>query len=476
LDIAFVLDTSGSMYEEIQGSKRFIKTAAERVQKLNGRVSLVVFKDACDTYPAKLLLNLTTDIKQLEAALEPLTAGGGCEIGEGSYHGAMVALDNLHWKNGATKAMVLITDEPPANPDRTDHSTAKIVAARALEIDPVNVYPVESEMAVGQFSEIAKLTSGQVVSGSDTASALDVVFDKLEQRPEPILSLARYEATLGQSIYFDASSTKFPDNSIALRYEWDVNGDGKTDATTQTPVLDYTYPKVFEGRMSVTVFASNGTLASASAEVSVHQAATVKPGPDAPTDPEVMLLNDNQMQVTWLPSATGETATRWMISDGGTTGTTETATSQIVYEMLPEQNKVELAISAVAANDEVSAPLRFVLKRAGIEDVETPTENMTATPSPITNIAALRTLGVTQQNPIARRDSGSSEQAAPEITPTTTTALQPTKTQTTTVKNTSTAQSQSTQPAKTPMLLFAIGGGVIFAGGAWWSVRRFLKR
>ena len=101
---------------------------------------------------------------------------------------------------------------------------------------------------------------------------------------------------------------------------------------------------------------------------------------------------------------------------------------------------------------------------------------MTATPSPITNIAALRTLGVTQQNPIARRDSGSSEQAAPEITPTTTTALQPTKTQTTTVKNTSTAQSQSTQPAKTPMLLFAIGGGIIFAGGAWWSVRRFLKR
>jgi hypothetical protein len=117
-----------------------------------------------------------------------------------------------------------------------------------------------------------------------------------------------------------------------------------------------------------------------------------------------------------------------------------------------------------------------VLKRAGIEDVETPTENVAAAPSLTTSIAVLRTLGVTQQNLIARRDSSSSEQAAPEITPTTTTAPQPTKTQTNTVKNTSTAQSQSTQPAKTPMLLFAIGGGIIFAGGAWWSVRRFLKR
>ena len=58
------------------------------------------------------------------------------------------------------------------------------------------------------------------------------------------------------------------------------------------------------------------------------------------------------------------------------------------------------------------------LQEENIQNPETESnENVTAAPSLTTNIAVPRTLGVTQQNLIARRDSSSSEQAAPEPPP-----------------------------------------------------------
>lgn len=325
LDVAFVLDTTGSMSGQIEASKQFIRQSAAKIKALNGRVSLTVYRDAGDEYTAKILSPLQSSPDDLLAKLDSVEADGGDDWEEAGLHALMTTFNGLKWQDGATKATIMLTDAPFHDPDAVDGTTIAQVGARSLEIDPVNVYPVLSDpygdlqgQPMEQYAELAERTSGQVIIDTgNTVAALEKALIKIEKRPTALLKNTEYQADPGQEITFDASDSYVLDATIT-KYEWDYNGDGIFEQTTTAPVANRTYAQKFDGNMQVRLTASNGTIASASAVVKVGTYA-VPVAPAAPTKLATTVLSTSgdvsTVRLSWQPGDT--LAKQWKVSVNG---------------------------------------------------------------------------------------------------------------------------------------------------------------
>lgn len=314
VDVVYVIDTTGSMGYQIQQAKAFARQSAEQVKAMNGRVALVAYRDAGDSYTARIMSGFQEDQSEFLAQLDALTVDGGGDWYEATLHALMTAFNGLSWKNGATKAAVVLTDAPFHNPDMVDGTTIDMVAKRSLEIDPVNVYPVVSADIASYYQELATKTTGQVIADTgDTAAALTTALTKIQERPTPLLKNLAYSAEPGQEITFDASDSYVVDAAIT-KYEWDFNGDGTFERTTAEPVTDYTYPTTFTGTMQVRVSADNGTIANASATVDV----SVKTPPALPAAPKnlkatITATTDMKSTVTLSWEPTDNLAQSWLL-------------------------------------------------------------------------------------------------------------------------------------------------------------------
>lgn len=316
-DVVFVLDTTGSMMSYIDQMKTFIRNYSSKIKEINGRVGLVVYRDAGDEYTAKKLSDLQTDTADLLNKLESVSADGGGDGPEAALHASMVAMNEMKWQKGATKAIILLTDADYHEPDKVDGSTLAAVAKRSLEIDPVNIYPVVEKHLEGSYEDMASQTTGQViVSGgeNDTIAALSKALTKIKNRPNAKLKIGEYYAEVGQKITFDASDSYVVDGSIT-KYEWDFDGDGKIDQTTTSPVASHVYNEKFDGVMQVRMSASNDTVSNISAPVKVGIKPNLPVGPGAPqVSAKIIERNGNKatIRLNWQP--VDELSSRWLVS------------------------------------------------------------------------------------------------------------------------------------------------------------------
>ena len=235
---------------------------------------------------------------------------------EAALHASMVAMNDMKWQKGATKAIILLTDAGYHEPDKVDGSTVATVAKRSLEIDPVNVYPVVEHHLVDSYTDVAKQTSGQVVvSGgeNDTIGALTKALTKIKNRPNAKLKIGEYYAEIGQEITFDASDSYVVDGKIT-KYEWDFDGDGKVDQTTTTPTTSHVYNEKFDGIMQVRMSADNDTVSNISAPVKVSIKPNRPVGPGAPRVSAKIIERDGDkatIRLNWQP--VDNLSSRWLI-------------------------------------------------------------------------------------------------------------------------------------------------------------------
>ena len=315
-DVVFVLDTTGSMMSYIDQMKTFIRNYSSKIKEINGRVGLVVYRDAGDEYTAKKLSDLQTDTADLLNKLESVSADGGGDGPEAALHASMVAMNEMKWQKGATKAIILLTDTGYHDPDKVDGSTLAAVAKRSLEIDPVNIYPVVGDYLKNSYTDIAKQTSGQVIASgdeNDIVAALDKALTKIKNRPNAKLKIGEYYAEIGQEITFDTSDSYVVDGKIT-KYEWDFDGDGKIDQTTTTPTTSHVYNEKFDGVMQVRMSASNDTVSNISAPVKVGIKPNFPVGPGAPqVSAKIIERNGNKatIRLNWQP--VDELSSRWLI-------------------------------------------------------------------------------------------------------------------------------------------------------------------
>ena len=118
VEVAFVLDTTGSMGPLIEGAKRKIWSIATAIIDCSPdadiRMGLVAYRDIGDIYVTKKF-DLTTDIQGLYGDLLQLRAQGGGDWPESVNEALWVATTKLSWSYGhnTTRIMFLVGDAPP---------------------------------------------------------------------------------------------------------------------------------------------------------------------------------------------------------------------------------------------------------------------------------------------------------------------------------------------------------------------------
>ncbi|WP_137844282.1 cutinase family protein [Microbacterium sp. 2FI] len=269
LDVVFLIDSTGSMSWMINQAKAVATTLSSFVAANRGRVALVEYRDAGDEFTARILTPFSEDIGPFATALDAISVDGGGDTPEALLHALMTGFNGLDWRPGATKAAVVLTDAEYHDPDQVDGSTLPMVAARSLEIDPVNVYPVVPSYLAEYYEPMAEATTGEVVvNEGDAAQALSDALTKIESRPVPMLVLNRYAGDVGSTIHFDAGPS-YSTTSTIEQWDWDFDGDGVYEIIDGESTADHTYDAEFDGFVQLRVTDADGLIANFSAPVRI---------------------------------------------------------------------------------------------------------------------------------------------------------------------------------------------------------------
>jgi uncharacterized protein YegL len=139
VEVAFVLDTTGSMSGLLEGAKRKIWSIATTIADTHAdadiRMGLVAYRDIGDDYVTQTF-ELTTDIQDLYANLLELKARGGGDWPESVNEALDVAINKLQWTAGDhTRRIVFLVGDAPPHMDYTQDTKYPTTLAVAKQKD-----------------------------------------------------------------------------------------------------------------------------------------------------------------------------------------------------------------------------------------------------------------------------------------------------------------------------------------------------
>ncbi len=173
IEVAFVLDTTGSMSGLIEGAKQKIWSIANQMassqQGADVRIALIGYRDRGDAYVTRRF-DLTDDIDAIYAKLRGFQAQGGGDTPESVNQALHEAVNDLSWSTGegVYRVIFLVGDAPPHMDYAQDvpyAETARLAKQRGIMLNTVqcgaqpNTTPVWREIAsigLGQFAAIAQ--------------------------------------------------------------------------------------------------------------------------------------------------------------------------------------------------------------------------------------------------------------------------------------------------------------------------------
>jgi hypothetical protein len=273
VDLVFAIDTTGSMGPYIASVKASAtKIANDLFAKADARVALVDYKDlyaSCpsDGYAARVDLPFSTSAVSFNSAVSTLGALGGCDTPESVYSGLMTAI-RLPWRNGVTKAVLVMGDAPPHSPEPVTGYTSATVLAAAKAVDPANLYFININGGGSPyFDELAGGSAGISYTNTDPSTVTDQIEEALTAITASALTAdpgGPYFGVAGEPVTFDASNSVAGASPIGT-YEWDFDGDGNFDVTTTSPVTTHVYAQPYKGPVTLRVTTTGSTSQSVSA-------------------------------------------------------------------------------------------------------------------------------------------------------------------------------------------------------------------
>lgn len=164
LDVVFVLDTTGSMSEEISALKGTIQKVASTLKgmKVQPRLGLVEYKDRGDAYVTRMT-QMTTDVAGFTERVAAIRASGGGDMPEHVNAGLRVAVDQLRWRDSSVARLVfLVGDAPPKLQYQGDVSYARSVRTAGQKGIKVFTIAASGMNDQGQvvWRQIAQYTGG----------------------------------------------------------------------------------------------------------------------------------------------------------------------------------------------------------------------------------------------------------------------------------------------------------------------------
>ena len=157
LDVAFVIDATGSMTDEIEYVKAEVADIAATVQESSGneslRFALIVYRDEGDEYVTR-----TTDFTSLDEFQDDLdrqSADGGGDYPE-AMDAAMAAMSQLSWRDGnVARVAFLIADAPP----HTENAGRFLSAVEDHRRAGVKIYPVAASGVAQEAEYLMRLAA-----------------------------------------------------------------------------------------------------------------------------------------------------------------------------------------------------------------------------------------------------------------------------------------------------------------------------
>ena len=319
LDLVFAIDTTGSMGGEIAQVRDNVTALANTIASTsaNYRFALVDYKDGPDQgdpYRAQVDLNFTTDVASFANAVSTLSASGGGDYPESVYSGVMTAL-GLPWRTGVRKIVIVIGDAPGKDPEPQTNYTLDTVRQKALAVDPAQVYTVAltSEPTANTFMQnLANATGGQFVSQPDLSNFVPTLESTIIKAGSAPLADAGgpYSGIINDPVTFSAGGSR-DDSEKIIKYDWDFNGDGVYDATTDNPVTSYAYSSTGKYNLTVRVRSASGLAATATSTVTITAAPSIPSAPISLT----ATASDSAITLTWANASGGGQPQWYTITD-----------------------------------------------------------------------------------------------------------------------------------------------------------------
>lgn len=278
IDLIFVIDTTGSMFDDIATVKssatEIISTIHDSVLvdgKVDARIAIVDYRDfpvfpygGTGDYPFNDVQGFTSSQSVAVGGIQSLSLGFGGDFEESVYSGLMHSIDSASlgsWRGeGVSKMMILMGDAPPHDPEPFTGFTLNDVTVAAENEDPVVIFPIAiGGFATSSFQGLADGTGGQLFSAATASDVVDAILEAIDVITNTPVAEAGgpYFGSVGTPISFDASASFDPDGEIVL-YEWDWESDGTYDETTAEPFAQHTWTVPFSGQTRVRVTDNDG--------------------------------------------------------------------------------------------------------------------------------------------------------------------------------------------------------------------------
>ena len=169
LDVLFLIDSTGSMADEIHRIKATLLSIAESISTLPSqpdlRFAMVAYRDRGDDYVTRTF-DFESDPEKFLKTIQHLQAQAGGDYPESLNEALHVAVNDVKWRETNTvRLMFLIADAPPHLDYQQDHSYAKdMVTAREKGIK-VHAVATSGLDPQGEyiFRQIAQNTRGRFV-------------------------------------------------------------------------------------------------------------------------------------------------------------------------------------------------------------------------------------------------------------------------------------------------------------------------
>jgi hypothetical protein len=141
LDLALVIDTTGSMGDELEYLKTEFRSIVTAIHKqfpnVRQRYALVLYRDEGDEYVTRTF-DFTDSLNDFRERLAAQRAAGGGDTPE-AMHQALEDAGKLDWRAGdAARVLFLVADAPP----HARHALKALKAADVLRKKGAAIYPV----------------------------------------------------------------------------------------------------------------------------------------------------------------------------------------------------------------------------------------------------------------------------------------------------------------------------------------------
>ncbi len=190
LDVAFLIDATGSMADEIDKLKRSMRSIADQIAQLPSRpdlcFALVAYRDRGDDFFVRGA-DFSHHLGAFQATLAQLQAGGGGDMPEALSEALHTAVHRLSWRGEGTARLVLLVADAPPHLDRgaphfdDDLRGAlgrgiKLLAVGASGLDPTGEYSMRqaAQFTGGRFVFLTYADAHDPASGPGRATAHDV--------------------------------------------------------------------------------------------------------------------------------------------------------------------------------------------------------------------------------------------------------------------------------------------------------------